>query len=131
MKFLPLFSVTCFSRSCSFLGSLLSVKASSYQKWLKNLFTMTAMFFFSIQILQPNWAFCKTIKNSFEYFIHSLLLIHIFMTWAIFFWEAIFPFFFCSRESMGQGIPNWSEIWLKQKLLSSDSKLWQPDVHNE
>ena len=44
-QWLTSFEAAVFLEAC-----MLFVKANSYQKWLKNLFTMTAMFFFQIQI---------------------------------------------------------------------------------
>ena len=112
-KFLPLFSVASFSRSSNFVGNLLSVIANSYK------------FKFCNQI-QSFW---NTKKHSFEHLIRSAIpLTHFYDMCNLFSRSYLLPHILLL--TVKQWVKEF-QIRLKEKLSSSDCRLWEPGVYNE
>ena len=104
---------------------MLFVKANSYQKWLKNLFTMTAMFFSNSN---SRFAELLNIRSSISY---TLYFQFIFLWHGQYFLRSDILLLLLLTEN--QWVKEFQievKSDLRKKMLSSHSRLWQPGVHN-
>ena len=104
---------------------MLFVKASSYQKWLKNLFTMTTMFFSNSN---SRFAELLNIRSSISY---TLYFQFIFLWHGQYFLRSDILLLLLLTEN--QWVKEFQievKSDLRKKMLSSHSRLWQPGVHN-
>ena len=104
---------------------MLFVKANSYQKWLKNLFTMTAMF---LSNSNSRFAELLNIRSSISY---TLYFQFIFLWHGQYFLRSDILLLLLLTEN--QWVKEFQievKSDLRKKMLSSHSRLWQPGVHN-
>ena len=104
---------------------MLFVKANSYQKWLKNLFTMTAVF---LSNSNSRFAELLNIRSSISY---TLYFQFIFLWHGQYFLRSDILLLLLLTEN--QWVKEFQievKSDLRKKMLSSHSRLWQPGVHN-
>ena len=104
---------------------MLFVKANRYQKWLKNLFKMTAMFFSNSN---SRFAELLNIRSSISY---TLYFQFIFLWHGQYFLRSDILLLLLLTEN--QWVKEFQievKSDLRKKMLSSHSRLWQPGVHN-
>ena len=104
---------------------MLFVKANSYQKWLKNLLTMTAMF---LSNSNSRFAELLNIRSSISY---TLYFQFIFLWHGQYFLRSDILLLLLLTEN--QWVKEFQievKSDLRKKMLSSHSRLWQPGVHN-
>ena len=104
---------------------MLFVKANSYQKWLKNLFKMTAMFFSNSN---SRFAELLNIRSSISY---TLYFQFIFLWHGQYFLRSNILLLLLLTEN--QWVKEFQievKSDLRKKMLSSHGRLWQPGVHN-
>ena len=104
---------------------MLFVKANSYQKWLKNLFTMTAMF---LSNSNSRFAELLNIRSSISY---TLYFQFIFLWHGQYFLRSDILLLLLLTEN--QWVKEFQievKSDLRKKMLSSHSRLWQPGIHN-
>ena len=104
---------------------MLFVKANSYQKWLKNLFTMTAMF---LSNSNSRFAELLNIRSSISY---TLYFQFIFLWHGQYFLRSdILLLLLLTKNQWVKEFQIEVKSDLRKKMLSSHSRLWQPGVHN-
>lgn len=104
---------------------MLFVKANSYQKWLKNLFKMTAMFFSNSN---SRFAELLNIRSSISY---TLYFQFIFLWHGQYFLRSdILLLLLLTKNQWVKEFQIEVKSDLRKKMLSSHSRLWQPGVHN-
>ena len=117
-QWLTSFEAAVFLEAC-----MLFVKANSYQKWLKNLFTMTAMF---LSNSNSRFAELLNIRSSISY---TLYFQFIFLWHGQYFLRSdILLLLLLTENQWVKEFQNEVKSDLRKKMLSSHSRLWQPGV---